>query len=646
MKQTHLLTSSLAAFVIFTGQSVAEVVEPRGLNHPMRQTLRDMDQVRADAEAVHISSYYCLPPKQPQKQATLAALDALQGKLHALKGLITQYKATYDRAGQDEAGEALRGAYPPVDGTLPPAHDEQRESVYWSKANAQAVPAQDAINAKRAALRKAREIDCDEGAQTKTDIAVQPPLPPPPPPPPPEPPKERLWDPLAGLTKPTLTAADYPVAPQFFCSQAEKDAMLARINPAQAKLQSEADAYEAYAKAVEARKAQLTAEGLPDHWQKSLDYEAGQARQMRDDRLTTIRSLETVRKYIEGIPVVDCTVQPKDELKTGWDFKAGLEAGLGQVTLPDAGYLGVEDTISLQRIDGAIKAAAQDSNARQFRGGFELPLDWTPPNLFDSLGGRHLETRFFGTLETSSAKFRSSGDFDPSGDRLFVPGLSDNIADTFTLPPTFNATVRDNFVDRFFYSGAFDRSELAFGLREDFGFPGCDDFTLTKSFGLTHSWSDKRESFQADVLNYFPVASPGFDVRTSYASSVDSTTTALRLGFDGVYAPKSWNGFFLTAGLDGWVGLTDSDGWAYRRLDIDGGIGEQGARFSKSDTTSGFGLRGGIGFDFGGGKIELGAEYRQDGDTPVTHFGVGEAPTIRHDERDEFIGVLRTTFMF
>jgi hypothetical protein len=647
MKQSLLLTSSLAAFVIFTGHSVAEVVEPRGLNHPMRQTLREMDQVRADAEEVLIRSRYCLPPGEPQKQETRVELEALQARLNALRAQVAQYERTFNRAGQDDTGKAIRAAFPPVNGIAPPDHGTERESVYWSGVNKQSVPAQDMINKKRDALRRASEEDCRQTEPSRTDIVVQLPLPPTPPPPPPEPPKERLWDPMAGLVRPELSAADLPVFPQYFCSEAEKQAMLARIDPAKAKAQRAADANEAYAQQIEARKAQLTSEGMPLHWQNSMDYAAKNARFERDSHLSTIRALDGVRKQIEITPVVDCTTKPpKDELKTGWNLRGALEYGTGKIELPDAGYLGVENPAATQRINSVIRAAQDDSGFRRAAGHLETPINWAPPNLFAPFGGRWRETRLRAGFSHSSADAVRFGSFNPMGDTLFFPGLSNNIADTVSLPSTFNATLRDNRVDDFRSAVRYRQSELFLGLEEDLGFAGCDDFTLTKTFGFQHSWTDRRDAFRADVRDYFPVAFPNFNVRSEYNSWLDSSTTALKLGLDGTYAPESWSGFYISAGADGWVGNTKTDGSAVRVLDINGGLTEQRAQFKKSETTRGFGLRAGVGYDFGGGTVELGVEYRKDGDSPTIEYGAGVPPQIGHSDEEYFLGTLRTTFKF
>jgi hypothetical protein len=626
MKQSLLLTSSLAAFFIFTSHSIAEVAEPRGMNHPLRETLRDMDQVRADAEEVLIRSRYCRPPHQPQKQTTAAELDALQTRLNALRTLVNQQELTFNRAAQDKTGIALRAAFPRVGGIDPPEHGTERESVYWKNVKEHAVPAQEMINAKRDALRKARLDDCRQSETSKTEIVVQPPLPPTPPPPPPEPPKERSWDPMSGLKEPTYTAVPVPVPPKFFCSEQEKAAMLAQLEPAKAELQRQADSYEAYAQQIEARKAQLASEGMPKHWQDSMDYEARKVRAIRDERLGAMSAIEQSRYLISITEVRDCSTTPKDGDKIGWDFKIGGEYGVGELKFPDGGYLGVEDTGTTERIN--------------------VPLNWTPWQIFPDFGATSKQTRLGASITRTSANASRWGQFDPMGDTLFIPGLSDDIADTFSLPSTFNATIRDNLVDDFRYAGEFRRSEFGLKISEDFVFPGCNDFTLTKTFGLNQSWLDRRETFSAEVLDYFPIASPGFNVRADYHSALDSSTTALKLGFDGAYAPKDWGGLYLSAGLSGWVGYTDTDGTAALQLDVNGGITEQGAEFSRSDTTFGYQLKGAIGVDFGFGKAELGVEYRNDGDTPVIDYGAGAEPRIRHEEREELIGVLRTTFSF
>jgi hypothetical protein len=651
MRARLLITTVLALLppniITALAPALAEVKEPMGLNHPMRQALRDIDQVKFEAEQMPIYSRYCFPQKTPMKKPTRDALYALDARLKALNETLNAQQTAFQNAGDTRLEAGIQAGFPPIDGMFPLHPNGALNNAYWGAALKYARAAQRAIDDKKLRLRNAPEVDCNTTETPKSERdaigggSQTPPLQPPI-----EPPKERVWDPLAGLTKPTFTAADSIIVPAFFCSDGEKAAMLARIAPAQAKAQGEADAYEAYARSIETRKAHLIAEGLPEHWQRSMDYERAQALRMRDDRLGIIPYLENVRKMILNTPVRDCTTKPKDGDKIGWDLKVGGEYGLGELKFPDASYLGVEDTGTTERINGVIKAAGESGSARRSGVEINVPLNWTPWQIFPDFGAKPTETRLGASITRTSANASRWGQFDPMGDTLFIPGLSDDIADTFSLPSTFNATIRDNVVDDFRYAGEFRRSEFGLKISEDFVFPSCDDFTLTKTFGLNQSWLDRRESFSAAVLDYFPIASPGFNVRADYHSVLDSSTTALKLGFDGAYAPKEWGGLYLSAGLSGWVGYTDTDGTAALRLDVNGGITEQGAEFSKSDTTFGYQLKGAIGVDFGFGRAELGVDYRNDGDTPVIDYDAGAAPRIRHEDREELIGVIRTTFSF
>lgn len=650
MRLRLLLTTALAlspALIAASAPLRAEVTEA-GIELAALQT--EIAQLESRANDFMVAAVYECPPPNPI-QIELQALARLSAKHAELKQRFDAARTeAIAKTHAGSSGNLAAGDIPDHGNAKWDTSSQSAQNRYWLSYRTPLDRIGKTLKDKEAALRRARVIPCP-GTTPKEEIVVQPPLPPAPPPvteppPPPPPARERVWAPLDGFMKPTFEAADIPVVPDFFCSEAEKQAMLARIPPAQAKAQSEADAFEAYARRVEARKAELTAQGLPDHWQRSLDYEAAQARRMRDDRLTVISFGETVKKMILDTPVKDCSPKAKDGLKVGWDFKAGAEYGLGDLKLPETGYLGVENPATNERFNGIIRSAGEFGGVRKAGAHVELPVDWAPPNIFAPFGGRWSETRLRAEIKRTSGNVTQWGDFDPSGDTLFIPGLTDNIADTFTLPSTFNATVRDNLVDGFRYRGEFRQSEFSFGLAEDFKFPNCDDFTLTKTFGLRQSWSDRDDSFRADVLDYFPFAAPGFNVFADYHSRLESSTTALKLGLDGTYAPKSWNGFYAKAGIDGWVGYTDTDGAAARRLDINGAQSEQGAEFSKSDTTLGFGLRGGVGYDFGPGKIELGVEYRKDGDTPVIGYGPGTPPVIRHEENEQLIGVLRTTFTF
>jgi len=111
--------------------------------------------------------------------------------------------------------------------------------------------------------------------------------------------------------------------------------------------------------AVEARKAEWMAKGLEDHWQRSFEYEAAQARGYRDSYLGTIKANEVTRSIVLKMPIVDCTTPPEKKdggigvipgSGTGSGSKAGkteigIGGGGGEVDLPQEsfGNVGIGD---------------------------------------------------------------------------------------------------------------------------------------------------------------------------------------------------------------------------------------------------------------------------------------------------------------
>jgi len=294
--------------------------------HELKRVLREIDQVRFEAETTVILPRYCLPQLQPTKKPTRDRIYGLQQRLQDLRRRIAEIRSRYMDAGQTAIGTSYRSGFPPIDGLRPTTAQGAENIPYWGKAFGIADAAQRVIEEKKASLASKPEVDCSQpaargqtvrtpgGSEAPTPAAqTRAPLPD-------EATKGTPFVPgrghLEGLNPPGATGEGYVVrVPERFCSLAEKEAMQARFDAADARARAKAAEWEDYARRVEARKQELMKSGLEEHWQRSLDHEAEQARRTGESYLDYVRANATGRSLVASLPVVDCDQAMREELR-------------------------------------------------------------------------------------------------------------------------------------------------------------------------------------------------------------------------------------------------------------------------------------------------------------------------------------------
>jgi opacity protein-like surface antigen len=633
--RTLLRTICVAIVALaLTTPALAETL-PGPAVHPIKQVWRDANGIAEDAEAIRIRGQYCKPPNQPMKAETQAAIDALRQQLQALRTQHNQLKKDYDDAGDTQLETSIRTAFPKLDGM------EHDHPYYWSASNAILTKAQRAIDEKQKALDRAPERDCSRTPpKTEEIIGSQPPVQPPPPPPPPLPPPP--VDPLKGLNRPTFTAVNVPLLKDRYCSQAEKDADLAKFPPEVAKLNSQIAEMDAYIAAVKARRGELQAKGVEQHWLDSMDYEVRQAEIIKEDRRTTIKALETTRSLVASTPIVDCS-------KVGSLPGTALGVGLayGDLTIPKKPYLSLE--VGSDLFLGVVDYETEDELlVITGRVEYEFKSD-SLPNV--RLLGDPRDQRWMTSAELFGydySIFAEGRDITTTTEGVGIPGTGDPMSSfpegVFFANPDFN----DVTGLRYAHDSDFRGGKLGFGQKSYYDSHAC-------YVGVGVGYNRLRT---VDVLTG---TVDGFLTDFRYETDIATRGTNLFIQ-GGVEIPLDnfwdqqlryageFSGFRLSAGVEGRANFLDAEG--LDRLDLSGFVNDsQAVRVGKDDTTFNYKLSAGLNYAPTGIKgldVSLGVEYGESDTHPVPHRSgqTGETTRIEFEQEEVFVGTLGTRFRF
>lgn len=592
-----------------------------------------------------LSPRYCKRPHRKDKTFDEVSLDQFAEELSLLTGEFARIHAGTNAATRGSSGSSLTtdrlmtGEYPKYKGR------EVTDEMHWKLLRADYIGAAEReLKNKRDKLARAPEDYCGDPPPKKEAEIVGPPVQPPPPPPPPEPPKP--VDPMKGLNRPVLAAVNIPLLADRYCSQAEKDADLAKFPPEVAKLNSQIAEMDAYIAAVNARRGELQARGVEQHWLDSMDHEARQAEIMKEDRRTTIQTLETTRRLVASTPVVDCAKEGK-EIGSLPGTALGAAVAYGDLTIPKKPYLSLE--IGSDLYLGVADFETQE-DVLIITGYVEYEFKWdSVPNV--KLLGNPRDQRWMTSAELFGydySIFSQGRDIETTTEGVGIPGTGDPLssypAGVFFANPAFN----DVTGIRYAHDSDFRGGTIGFGQKSYYDSHAC---YIGVGFGYnrlrtTDILTGTVDGFLTDFRYETDIATRGTNLFVKGGVEIpldDVWDTALR------YAGE-FSGFRISAGAEGRVNFLDAEG--LDRLDLIGFVSDsQAVRIGKNDTTFSYELSAGLKYAVPGVKgldVSLGVQYGESDTHPVaTRSGqTGDTTRIEFQEEEIFVGTLGTRFRF
>lgn len=585
---------------------------------------------------------YCLPPLDPMKFPHTSAMQVFGART---KALMARFRANRQSlqdflAGNHELEKELM-----LNGVSP------RERSYWrnNKFQLEADRLQRKFNEKDAELKAKPERNCAPSTPPKKEIEViggNPPVQPPPPPPPPP------VDPLRGLTRPPFTAINIPPLSKHYCSQQEKNAVLALLPPEIAKAQAQIEANEAYIGQLRVRRGELEQRRVESHWLTSMDYEIHQAEIMIADRRTTIEAIETTRRLIESTPVVDCTTGKEiGSLPGNTGASVEVASAAGELTIPKKPYLSLE-VGGNQRLGVADVKRTETVVAMLL--GLAFDLDCLPKiNLGKAFGlGDPLTQRIrvTGELETYDLSLRSSGgSIVTTTEGVGVPGTGDpshpSPAGYFLANPTINDVANISQ----FHASSLESLHFAIAQEQYYG-----RWSGTVAVGGRVGRLETSDSLAGSIPGYGRDFAYHTDLETAIWGLFVATDAELSLDrawdqwADALRYAGEFSGFTVSAGARAGVDFLSADG--SDRLDFTG-FAPQSIAVSKDDTTFSYRLNLGLNYTPPSApalKLSIGAVYGEDDIHPVaTRSGeIGDRTRIEFKEQEVFVGTIRSTFKF
>ncbi|MEQ9520571.1 MAG: hypothetical protein RLN89_14150 [Parvibaculum sp.] len=298
---------------------------------------------------------------------------------------------------------------------------------------------------------------------------------------------------------------------------------------------------------------------------------------------------------------------------------AGGSIGVGQLSLPQQVYLGLEAAGTLIQTLGVIKT---DDDARATAGTFEATASFPDAGI---LGSKGLWSGV-GYVRTTASASSSFTNFDPAGNGLLIPGPRGGTSG-FALPSAGGLNVLTQADYEAYHE--WDSAYAKFGLPYD-----CGEWLIMPFFGVAYTNQEQTARFAGNI--------PGFARSFAYNTMVDVETISPLIGFDVIHHLDrvSLHGGGLVS-----ADFNDADGTD--RLSFTGFADSQ-TNLSKSDTS--FGARAWAGVTFGAPnspfKLSLDLSYVYVDNVPVvTRDGINPS-RLGFDTADGVFGTLRTTFRF
>ena len=281
----------MAVSGLFTVPSVSaqdvKVAYPPGIYGGYRRDLADF-ALRAltlvdDIGKVEISKAYCT---SAERADALARLQALGARMSQLRTDYNNFKSNTKRAAQTNSIMAAFNA----------AGDNPNADNFWTNAdNEILVHPQRDLDAKLNELKKSNVIDCTPKVKQIVDTNTGPPFPP----------KTQGPDPLAGLTRPpVLPKPPFPLIPGPFCSEAERNAWIAKnIQPLMDANHDATNALSKYGNAIWDRMGSKTFAGNPEAMAKLH----AELMWQNKAHLEMDAWYFELQRYRDRLVVVDCT---------------------------------------------------------------------------------------------------------------------------------------------------------------------------------------------------------------------------------------------------------------------------------------------------------------------------------------------------
>ncbi len=260
-------------------------------DHPFAQLMIAIEDLRLEAEAIHILSSYCKPPLDPTKDGPQWEIDFVTLRLRSARRDLEGYRRRVLASFRSPIGRSYFGAFPRIDGIDPAVETFE---AYFRAALQLADQVARVIAAKQQALNASPERDC---ARVLPRTRQPPPVDPTPP-----------FNPAAGLTRPVPKAVSSFDVPKQVCSLEERLALLERFraevfSPA---LDNERQAG-AYAADVEYRAQDLEQGGKPTEAQSLRRTEGRWADRNHEAQLDALDAAGRLHARIASIPIVECT---------------------------------------------------------------------------------------------------------------------------------------------------------------------------------------------------------------------------------------------------------------------------------------------------------------------------------------------------
>jgi len=305
--------------------------------------------------------------------------------------------------------------------------------------------------------------------------------------------------------------------------------------------------------------------------------------------------------------------------KSGTSFTAGGSLSVGQLSLPQQAFLGIEALGSLIQTLGV---ASFEEDARVTAGSFDGTAHFADKDIFGSKG---IWTSVGYNRTTANA---SAGvtNLDPAGDRLLIPGPLGG-ASGFSLASAggLNVVTQADYEAHYEWDSFYAKAGLPFD---------CGPWLFMPFFGAAYTDQEQTTRFAGNI--------PGFGRNFAYNTQVDVETISPFIGFDAV---RHFNGVSIHGGGLVSADFNDADGWD--RLTFTG-VADSQATISQDDTS--LGGRAWAGITFGTPqspfKLSLDASYVYVDNIPVVTRDGTNPSSLSFESADGVLGTIRATFRF
>jgi hypothetical protein len=309
----------------------------------------------------------------------------------------------------------------------------------------------------------------------------------------------------------------------------------------------------------------------------------------------------------------------KQTNRSDTSFTAGGSLSVGQLSLPQQGYLGFE---ALGTLVQTLNVATVEEDARATAGSFDGSAHFSNTSI---LGSNGIWTGVGYIRTTANASTRLIN-IDPAGSRLLLPGPLGG-ASGFSLVSAggLNVVTQADYEAQYEWDAFYAKAGLPFD---------CGPWLLMPFFGVAYTDQEQTSRFSGSI--------PGFGRNFAYNTMVDVETISPLAGFDAV---RHFEAFSVHGG--GLLSADFNDAHGYDRLSFTG-VADSQAMLNQDDTS--LGGRAWAGVTFGTPrspfKLSLDASYVYVDNIPVVNRDGTNPSSLGFESADGILGTIRATFRF